>query len=277
MNKKAAIGIGALVVVILAVGAWLVWPRGTTEVTEDKALKDFRNRSETTDTTVSDAGQSGSDATTATEPAGDSTGVPEAGVYTYTGSGEEVIKLGPLPEERHTIPATVTAVVVDNRDGCFDYTLNLFEQHVEDTTYCVTDAGLTISTYAKKQQIAALSTTVTITCDPGVVRSDNSASLESECTLELAGGPVPVKASFPAKAVIGDPEQRTVGGESVDVVPVTITYDITGSVSGTWVETLWLNDANLPVSVERSFNLSGGPARFDEQFKLDLSSLTPTT
>lgn len=263
-RTKAVVITTIVVICLFGVGAWLVWPRGTTKVDEDKALENFRDK-----TTMSVA-----DTTASTGETGQ---VPAAGVYSYSGSGEETVKFGPVPEERHPIPETVTAVVVDQSGGCFEYTLNLFAEHTEDTIYCTSPGGMSIDSYQKRQKIGALSTTVNISCDPKQLISQGTDSNDLNCSLDLAGAPVPVKAEFPATATTGAPEQRTVDGQQQDVVPLTVTYDITGSVSGTWTEKLWLNDDHLPVAVERTFDLGGGPVQFHERFTLELKTLSPST
>ncbi|MCZ7631144.1 MAG: hypothetical protein M5U19_19805 [Microthrixaceae bacterium] len=70
---------------------------------------------------------------------------PTPGVYRYAGSGSETVQLGPIPEETRTLPSGINGVVTHaeavSDQACFVTTLNLIEQHTEDSTYCRTDQG----------------------------------------------------------------------------------------------------------------------------------------
>lgn len=263
MRRRVVVGVGAIGVLILALGAWAVWPRGTTEVSEQDALDDFRDR---------EPGPS----TKADEDAVATSVVPEPGVYRFRATGEEEVKLGPLPAETRPFPEAVTAVVVDRGDGCFEITVNLFAEHTEDTRYCTDDGALTLDAHTKHQQIGALSPTATMTCDPATVVAPDQEEHDLACTLELSGGPAAISASLTGTAVRGEPEERTVGPETVEATPVTVSYEVTGDLAGTWTETLWLTGTNMPVRIERTLDLTG-PATFSERSELDLESLTPAT
>ncbi|MCB0977895.1 MAG: hypothetical protein KDB02_10600 [Acidimicrobiales bacterium] len=258
-------GVGAIVILAASAVAWAFWPRGTTEVSREEALKDFRDRA----------------GSTTTEPTGepnptDTGSTPAAGVYTYRASGEETVKLGPFPEETRPLPETVSAVVVSKPKSCFDFTLNFFEEHTEDTLYCDADGTFTLESHAKHQKIGPASPTANITCDPRVLTAPGSASQDLACKLELEGGPMKVTAEFEGVARTGAAEKLTIGGKQVTVTPVTIDYDITGSVSGSWHEKLWLTAERMPARIERKLDLKG-PATFHEDIELELTSLSPAT
>ena len=202
--------------------------------------------------------------------------MPAPGVYTFAASGQEDVKLGPLPAETRPFPESVTAVVVDGGDGCFELTVNLFAEHTEDTRYCTDGGVLTLGAHTKHQQIGPLSPTATVACDPATLLSTESTDHDLACTLELSGGPAAISATLAGTATRGEPEQRTVGTDTVTTTPLTITHRVSGDLSGTWTERLWLTETNLPVRIERTLDLSG-PATFTERSVLDLQSLTPTT
>lgn len=253
-----AIVVVGVVVVVGAVVA--LRPRGASEVSTAEALSDFRDRAATT--------------TTAARPT--DAAVPTDGVYTYRASGQEEVKLGPLPAENRTLPATVTAVVVDLGNGCFEWTVNLFAEHTEDTRYCVDDGRLVLDGHEKHQRVGPVSPTATMACDPGVLVDPDRATTDLACTLDLAGGPAKVSASFTGTATTAAVEEVTVGTEKVAATPLTISYDITGDVSGRWIEKLWLGADHLPLRIERDLDLDG-PASFDEESSLELTDLTPST
>lgn len=262
MKRRVLIGVAAIITVIVIVGGWAFWPRGTSEVSRQQALEDFR--------------RDGSPSTGA--PGGDTRArsIPGSGVYTYRATGAEDVKLGPLPTEHRPFPADVTAVVIDRGDGCFELTVNRFEQHTEDTRFCTTGDTVTLAGHTKHQQIGAFSPTATMTCDPATLVSSDRATLDLTCTLDLSGGPATISATLEGTAARGAPEELRVGTASVHATPITVTYDVTGDLSGTWTETLWLGDANLPIRMERTLDLSG-PATFTERSQLHLESLTPAT
>lgn len=262
MSKRILVVISTVVVVVVGAGAFLLWPRGTSEVKPEQALKKFRERQNTTTTHPDHNATSGERST------------PSPGVYSYAATGTEVVKLGPLPEENRPLPETVTAVAVDDGDGCFDFTINFFAEHTEENRWCVDQGALRWASHKKHQKIGALSPTANITCDPNVIRTPDAKPQPLECALELTGGPVPVRTSLTGGTTVGEATSVEVGGEAVEAVPVTLDFDVVGTVSGKWVEVIWWGPENLPVKVERHFDLSG-PVRFKEETTLALRSLTP--
>jgi len=265
-GRKAAIGAGVVVAVMVAGLAFVLWPRGATEVTKEEAVEGFRDRSTTT--------EKGSDS-------GPTRTVPRPGVYTYAAEGAEDVKLGPLPAENRTLPATVTAVAVDAGNGCFDWTVNLFTQHTEDNRYC-TDPVLSFESQKKHQTIGAISPTATITCDPKALLPDDAeegtpTSTPLNCSLELSGGPRAVNATLTGTATWdGTTEKIDVSGTDVVTRPIKMSFPVTGDITGTWDETTWWSADHLPVRVERSFHLAG-MATFNEESKLQLTSLEPSS
>ncbi|MHB1139642.1 MAG: hypothetical protein ACYC2O_11860, partial [Microthrixaceae bacterium] len=208
----------------------------------------------------------------------DATGLPAVGVYTYAATGEEVVKLGPLPAETRPFPETVTAVVVAPSDApdCFDWTLNLFAEHVETTRWCDVGDQLRLDAHTKHQKIGVLSPTASMACDPNLLPSDGAAATSLSCRLELSGGPASIAATLDGPATAAATEDLTVGGETVRATPVTVQLNVTGDLSGAWTETTWWSEDHLPVRVERSLELAG-LASFTEQSALELVSLEPQT
>ncbi len=131
--------------------------------------------------------------------------MPSAGVYTYTGSGSETVQLGPIPAETRAFPTEINGVVtradpVDD-ETCFETTLNVIEQHTENSTYCRTPAGgIRLEHYEKHQKVSAFEPTVDIRCDPGVIWDPGTAELPLACSLRLLGGPKEVSVDLPGTA-----------------------------------------------------------------------------
>jgi hypothetical protein len=266
---------------------WVAWPRGTTAISHEDAVEDFRRahpRNNTAD---------GSDADTI-EPddSSEQLSTPEPGVYTYTAEGNEQVKLGPFPAEHRPLPDTVSIVVSapitgTNSNGsadasrCFDWTLNLFAEHTEVTTWCIGDAGtMTMAAHTKHQSIGGLSPTATLNCDPDVLVVPGTRESDLGCDLRLEGGPAEVTARIVGTASVSAKEQldRDKGSRDdavVETTPLTITYAVSGDLSGTWSEKLWLSDDMLPVRIVRSLDLRG-PATFTEHSTLELTHLSPT-
>lgn len=261
-RSKVLAGLGVLAVAGLIAAAFVLWPRGTTEVSEQEAVEDFRARDLSSTTAAPSSPRT----------------VPEPGVYTYAAEGEEKVKLGPLPAATRPLPTKVTAVAVDAGESCFDWTINLFAEHTEDTRWC-TDPALRLDGHTKHQQIGALSPTATMVCDPNQMPDTTSASgaaTKLSCTLKMSGGPASITASLAGTATRNEPTTIEIDGAELAVTPVNVNYAASGDLKGTWDETTWWTDEHLPVRIERTLDLSG-PATFSETSKLQLTSLTPAS
>jgi len=254
-----AVVAGALLVAI-GVAVFVVWPRGGSPVTKDEAIADFRE-------------QSGSD------PDQDATAdLPEPGVYTYAASGQEEVKLGILPTETRPYPDEMfVTVVAGPRPECFVATLNLLDQHSEDTTYCTDeDGGLHLADHQKRQQVGALSPSATMTCDPDVLYEPGTSSTDLACELRLAAGPTTLTASLTGTSHTTEDRTVDVDGRAVDAVLVDVRYAVSGDLTGSWHERIWFARENwLPLRIERTLDLQG-LATFTEQSELVLTSLTPS-
>lgn len=248
--------------VVAAIGAFAVWPRGATPVTEQQALDTYRSR-------VDDTSAPG------TNPSASATR-PEAGVYTFAASGQEVVKLGVLPAETRPYPATITAIVVHDEASCFTLTLNLVDQHTEDTTYCVDGPDtLRIDAHHKHQQIGAISPSATMTCDPSALVAPGTDHRSLACTMSLSGGPAQLTASLAGTVQVNRTASVTVGGEDVAAIAVDVVYQIGGDLTGTWHEQLWFTrDDWLPLRIERHLDLRG-LASFTEDSTLELTDTSP--
>lgn len=260
LRWKILIAVGVLVVALVGTVAWLVWPRGTTPVTEDQALDEFHRRSEGSSTT---GGPS------ATEPA--------PGVYRYSADGNERIKIGPLPTDTRTLPDTVTASVVASNARCFTFSINFFAEHIEDTRYCTTgDGSLRLDEHLKHQTVGVVSPTATMRCDPATVLPPSPSRVPIRCSLTLAGAPISVDATLVGTAERKPARTTRVGDSTVQVTPVTVTFTLSGDLTGSWTETTWFTENHLPVRIDRRLSLRG-PATFGESSRLTLLDLTPAT
>lgn len=268
MNKRVLIFGGVVLVAVVVLVALLAWPRGADPVSDEDALESFREQG-SGDSTVDEASE---DLATV---------IPAPGVYGYVGSGSETVQLGPIPPETRDFPPEINGVVTDadpiSGETCFVTTLNLIEQHTEDSTYCRTaDGSLRLEHYEKHQQVSAFNSTVDIRCDPGALWEPGVAELPLECSLELLGGPKTVTVEFSGRSTATEDETRELDGAEHDVVTLDLHFDLEGSITGTWDEKLtFTTDDALLVGIERLFDLKGF-ASFLEDFSYELTSAAPT-
>lgn len=271
MNRKVAAIAAAVVLVVVAVGAFVFWPRGGTAVDHDEAVTDFRERNSTT-----------------TEPDAGATALPDAGAYRFAAEGEETVKFAVLPAETRTLAESVSGVVVgvatpEGATGsCFELTMHLFAEHVERTAICADDAAVSLGGHTKEQTIGALSPVATVTCAKGTLldpTQDATTPLTHplECTMTVDGGPAAITVDLVGTSTQSAPTNRDVGGVSVETIPVEMSFTATGGLSGTWVERWWLSTETwLPVEMERELDLQG-PASFVERSSFVLEDLVPST
>lgn len=260
---------GVVAVVASITAVWVLWPRGTTVVREQDAVASFRDRVAGATTGEHAGSQVGPTHAPATRPAD--------GVYSYRTRGEETVKLGPLPAEHRTLPDTVTVTVVHSTDACFEVTLSFFVEHSEDTRYCSQPSGsLVLDRHRKRQRIGTLSPTAVMSCDPATIAEPHTATTTLRCMLEMQAGPATLTALLTGTATRGVERPFTIGDRPVTATPITVSYEITGDLSGSWTETTWFSEQLLLVRIERRISLSG-PATFNEDSELQLSDLFPAT
>lgn len=264
MTKKILSVTAVVLVLGVGLGAWAFWPRGADEISDTAALADFQKRAATT-----------LPGTRPTNAIGQRLLTPAEGVYRYDAKGSDTTKFGPLPAQENTLPASITGVVVNEAKGCYEFTLNLFEQHTEDSTFCEDSDEFSLTTYAKHETVGVVTATAKITCDPGVIMGPEETN-HLKCTMTLEGAPFPVDADFNGTAKAGDGEFMKVGGETITVRPVEVTFDFSGKVAGSWTEKIWFTEDRMPARIDRTLHMTG-PASFDEDYDLRLASLTPTT
>lgn len=252
------------IAVVLATSlAYVVWPRGSTAFTEQEAIADFHARSGDV---------------AAIDDSRDQRVLPTDGVYIFSATGGEEIKLGPFPAQSRPYPESVPVVVVRSGPGCFTVTLNLLDQHTEDTKYCAEDPeSLRLESHTKHQMVGALSPTAEMTCNPDRLVGPEGDAQDLDCRLVLSGGPVDLSAEIAGTAQVAPPVTTRVDGISIDTVRLDLSYEVSGDLDGTWEESLWLRQADLlPLRIERDLDLAG-LADFEEHSTLALSELDPAT
>ena len=266
MKRKLAIAAGVAAAGVAILVAFLAWPRGADPVTETEAVAAFRSRTATIAATAA--------STVTPSPSLSATSLPADGVYSFDATGGEEVKLGPLPGETRSYPATVPVTIV-RTGSCFTTTLNLIEQHTEDTTYCVGDDGtLRMQGHTKHQRVGAMSPTVEMTCDPGVLYQPGQSSRALQCSLAFSSGPAKMSAKAEGAAQASTVSVQ-VGNAARPATKLEVTYTFTGDINGTWTERTWFDaDSWLPLRIERELDMKGF-ATFKESSTLALVSLEP--
>ena len=269
MSRRRRIGlVAAAIVCLVVVGAIVAMrPRGATAVSEQDALTEFRERSDST---------KGSG--TEREAAAGDPSRPEPGVYRYEASGQEVVKVGVLPADERTLPEVVTAVLVDDGD-CFVLTVNFMAQHTEDTTYCTDVSGsVRLEKNVKHQQVGPLTAEAEMVCEPPVTLSTSGqGTSDLTCQLTMSTTAVTLSSTLTGTQTVSGPETLTIGEREVEALSVVIEHVVSGDMSGRTREALWLDTTNwLPVRIDREMELTGF-ATFTERSTLDLADLTPRT
>ena len=89
---------GAAVFALAVVGiGWVAWPRGSTAISHEDALEDFRRGYEADNLAEGSAADSSDTSTTGASNASERPSIPEPGVYTYAAEGNEQVKLDRSP------------------------------------------------------------------------------------------------------------------------------------------------------------------------------------
>lgn len=312
-KRLTLVVVAAVAVVVVATLGFVLWPRGGTPITSEKALADFRSSTRsgsqrapapgatavpvTPDPSASPAG-TGSDPGVAPVESGSGGGnshaqagqggtatpgslsrVPAAGVYAYSAEGYERVSIGPAEQTRQ-LASTVTATVRPS-GTCWTFTHSLFVEHTEDTTYCIADGGsLTLEGHTKHQKVGVVTATADMGCDPATVVPGSAASgstWEATCRMETHT-PVFTAGTIQrgTTAVVGI-EAVDVAGRAVQAWHVRIRRNVSGDLTGFWHEDVWFAHADgLPLRIVRNAELSG-PATFREESTFSLRSLEPST
>ncbi len=252
----------AVALAIVGVGTYLVWPREASPLTEREAVDDFRTKDGA--------------ATSSSHREGDGPGArPEPGVYVYASTGSESARLGPLPAEDRVYPTTMTVTITHDGPACFTTSLNLLDQHTETTSYCLgSNGGLRVAGHTKHQRVGAFRPTADMTCDPAWLVAEAGGRGSLACRMSVSSGPIDVNAEVTGTGEVAE-STVTVDGAPIATLSVDTTYEIRGSLSGTWREHVWFERERwLPVRIERWLDF-GGVAHFRERSSLVLKRVTP--
>jgi hypothetical protein len=263
-----------VVVIVLAVltvvGVWLAirWnARGPDEASVGEAVERFRSSS--------------------TQSRAADVLVPRAGVYTFSGSGEERLSfLSTSQPQGPVLPGTVT----HGDSGCWTFQIEYNSFHRQTWDWCSRDGMLFEHGGTTHQQFDfvafAVDETSRFTCDPPFVAVDPETEPGDAVTSRCTG-----RSGTSDTEVTSDGASRFVGRESVDIggtpVPALhyeIRRNLTGDQEGDQRVDMWFAVADgMPLRNERELTVdSPAPAplnsvTYTERGEFQLDSLEPRT
>jgi hypothetical protein len=258
----------AIVVVLGAGGIWFGsrWiGRGPDEASVSEAVDRFRSSS------------------TVAEVAGAL--VPPAGVYTFSGSGEEHVSfLSTSQPEGPTLPGTVT----HGAAGCWTFAIEYNTFHRQSWEWCEQDGKLVERGGTTDQQFDFVAfkvdETSQVTCDPPFVALDLVAKPGDTTRVQCKG-----RSETTGTELTSNGTSRFVGRESLEIAGTSVPalhYEIhrtiTGDQTGEEDTEMWFSVADgMPVRNEREIRVvSPAPAPLDsvtytERGEWQLDSLAP--
>lgn len=200
---------------------------------------------------------------------------PEAGTYSYTGSGKETIDA--LGGSEHVFPTTIAVVItLDAKDDC-RWTSNVIyaKQHVEERTYCTDDMGVLDLGFVRKIEFFNQLETKEYTCkDARRLDVDATEGAKSEWRCENG-----TQATSDYASTLLGMETLTVGGEQVDTWHSRVTSKQAGETVGGDISEFWVAETGLLVRFSADLKVTTasvlGTTKFQEKLDYTLTSLVP--
>ena len=269
------LGVGAAVVVLggvlyVTLGRYL-FARGTTTPVP---LEEIEQRYFASTTTTTAGGPTAAPATSAAaRPAIEV--LPQPGVYVYATSGSD--RIDALGGDHHDYPPTTTITVT--AAGCgVQQRWDVLEERWEAWQRCAGPDGATVSEPARtnydeffangvRDDYVCVGDARPLAASPGSVWM--TACTDQDGNAETHAG-----------TVVG-PERRQVAGAAVDTTHVTVVVTDQDSRNLQTIDTWYLDGTDLVVaqtSTDHAVNPSPiGDVDYDEQYSIELTSLTPIT
>jgi hypothetical protein len=212
---------------------------------------------------------------------------PAAGVYIYSGTGEERLSfLSTHQSQDGNLPGTVTMGAV----GCWTFAIQYNSFHRQTWTRCPVGGQLVErgGTTDQKFDFGVLSQSEhsVVTCDPPTTVFDPTAAPGDRVPVRCSGRSLTTKADMTQRGSITFVGRTSVlvNGTRVAALHYTQDFTITGDQTGSQHEDLWIAAANaLPLREERRITVvSPAPAplgrvTYTERGGWRLTSLTPRT
>lgn len=247
MKRKILIGLAALLVVIVGVGAYIFTTLDDQTVSKvDDVLAQFR------------------ESAPPEQPA--RPGLPKQGVYQYTVTGKERIK-STLTVNR-TLPPTATALVRHTPEG-YDVETRYSKEHIEISKYRLAEAGSFVTFANTRLEVGPVTTVKERAWSPELLR------LPLDTKAPLGGNFKSGDLDLVIKSRLLPDEKVTVAGTPVDVTVVEHVQDIKGEYTGSRTEKFWFSP-KLGMIVRYTITSTlKGPVDFDFTADQTLTSLDP--
>lgn len=256
------VGVPALVIALVAVGAVVAWSllRSTsTPVDVTDAVDRYR--------------EEGSGQTTTSDAA--SIALPAEGVYVYATEASERVDV--LNGADHSYPAETTLTIRHTECG-LEQRWTPIEEHWEEDELCLTDEGLERRSHFVHHEFFGMQDDREYRCEPGYLLLPADP---------VVGDTWPTSCTTADSTVTGTGEvvgfgTETVDGRAVEVVHVRTREQNTGIDEGPSVADYWLRRSD-GLLIERSAKADTstdspvGTANFAGRYSLRLVSLTPRT
>jgi hypothetical protein len=261
----------AAVVIVVALAAGAAWfanrwaGRGPDEGSVNEALERFRASS--------------------TVPQSAGALVPRAGVYTYSGSGEEHLSfLSTSQAQGPTLPGTVTR----GTDGCWTFAIEYNTFHHQTWEWCEQNGTLVERGGTTQQQFDFVAfkvdETSEVTCSPPFVAFDPGAQPGDVTTIRCRGHSETTGTDLTSTGTARFVGRDTldISGRSVPALHYEMRRSITGDQTGEDFTEIWFSAADgMPLRNEREISIvSPAPAPLDsvtytERGEWQLDSLEP--
>ncbi|MCW2974074.1 MAG: hypothetical protein JWN72_2347 [Thermoleophilia bacterium] len=259
MKKLLLVIVALLIIVLVAFAVRTVGARDETDAVSTKDAGKLVGADKTGDGDAVDAGLR-----------------PEAGTYSYTGSGTESISA--LGGSTHEFPDKIAAVVKLDQDDDCGWSLNVVyvEQHIEERNYCTTDTGVVDNGFERRIEFFNQTEVKTYTCGDDAKRLVADAAVGSTTTWVCKQAD---KATSTYTATNLGPAQVSVGGAQTDTTHVKVVSKQTGDTRGGDVQEIWYLPSGLPAKFNGKLKVTTasvlGDTDFNEQYEYTIASSAP--
>jgi hypothetical protein len=234
----------------------------------------FSGRNQSDSVAATDAAKFvGSDTAASDVVAGDR---PEAGTYTYTGTGTESVDF--LSGSSRTFPKQISVVVDLDSDNDCNWIANVVfvKQHVEERRYCTKDGLMTDRGFTLEIEFFNIMQKTEYTCPDDAERLRTEAVKGDTWKWTCTSG---TTAKTDYVATLLGMETLSIGGEDVETWHTRVASKQSGITVGSATADFWHAKTGLTVKFTNDFNIRteslAGKTGFKEKTSYTLDSLDP--
>lgn len=201
---------------------------------------------------------------------------PEAGTYTYMGTGTESVDA--LGGSKHDFPKEISVVVQLDADEDCNWTANVVyvKQHIEEREYCTRDGVMIDRGFTRKIEFFNQLQETTFECGDDAERLRTEAKAGDSWTWECTNG---TKAKSAYTATMLGSETLDIGGEQVETWHTKVVSKQTGETVGGDTSEFWLDERGLIVKFTANLDVKTesvlGVTNFKEKLAYQLTSVVP--